>query len=66
MGFTSHCRRCDRTVEGALYTVPVYLPAKEPGWYLLCADCYRVVLGQEPEDQFARRALEAKHRLQHG
>ena len=59
---TSHCRRCDRDVEGALYTVPVYLPAKESGWYLLCADCYREVLEVEPQDGAARRDLEAKRR----
>jgi hypothetical protein len=47
-------------VEGALYRVPVYLPAKESGWFLLCADCYRAVLRQEPPDQPSRRNLEAK------
>ncbi len=59
---TSRCRRCNLTVEGALYTVPVYLPARESGWYLLCADCFRAVLDCEPPDQASRHALEAKHR----
>ena len=59
---TSYCRRCDRTVEGGLYTVPAYLPQAESGWYLLCAHCYRAVLAIEPPDEFARRVLDAKRR----
>jgi hypothetical protein len=62
----SHCRRCDRNVDGALYTVPVYLPANESSWYLLCRDCYRDVLGQDPPDQASRRNLEAKRRAWRG
>ena len=59
---TSHCHRCNRLVEGALYTVPVHLSAGESGWYLLCGDCFQVVLGCEPPDLLSWRILEAKHR----
>jgi hypothetical protein len=39
------CQECARPLRWA---VPAYLPAKETGWYLLCADCYRAVLEQKP------------------
>ena len=42
MGVMSHCPRCDRTVEGPRYTVPVHLPAKEPG-VMPQNFCYRAV-----------------------
>ena len=35
--------------------MPAHLPAKESGWYLLCADCYRAVLDREPPHQSAVR-----------
>jgi hypothetical protein len=34
----SRCRRCNQLVD-VLHTVRAYLPAKEDGWNLLCADC---------------------------
>jgi hypothetical protein len=50
----SQCRRCERLVD-FLHTVPVSVPARESGWYLLCADCYRAVLGREPPAESAVR-----------
>jgi hypothetical protein len=41
------CKRCNRLEY--VYTVPLYLPAKEPGnWQTLCGDCFRTVLEVEP------------------
>ena len=45
-----------------LHTVPAYLPAKESGWYLLCASCYRAVLEREPPHQNAIREWRMRRR----
>jgi hypothetical protein len=40
------CLRCKRLEY--VYTVPLYLPAKESNWQSLCGDCFRAVLQVEP------------------
>ena len=53
---TLPCLRCSREVE-ALYTVPIYLPAKEPHWVSLCHDCFLAVLGIEPGPELGTRRV---------
>jgi hypothetical protein len=57
----SRCGRCSQLVD-FVHTVPAYLAAKESGWCLLCADCYREVLDQEPPQQSAIREWRLRRR----
>jgi hypothetical protein len=57
----SKCGRCSQLVD-FLHTVPAHLTAKENGWSLLCADCYRKVLDQEPPHQSAIRQWRLRRR----
>jgi hypothetical protein len=56
------CPRCHQDQTEPLWTVPIYMPASEPNWVHLCADCFRLVLGGEPPDQISRHMLIAKQR----
>ena len=57
----SRCGRCSQLVD-FLHTVPAYLPAKDSGWYLLCASRYRALLEREPPHQNAIREWKMRRR----
>lgn len=64
--FSETCPRCNREFDEPLWTVTIYLPATEPNWMTLCADCFRVVLQIEPPEQLGRQNLKKIWRRREG
>jgi hypothetical protein len=62
MQYTDVSPRCHGEFDEPLWTVPLYLPATEPHWQCLCAECFRTALQVEPPEQFSREHLLKVHR----